>query len=303
MQEILGILAAMLSSSIGGTAIGATRYLAGRTDPLTIGAFRFGIGVFLLLPVALLEAKPWPERSDWVPIVGLGILFFALFPVLFNASLIYTTAARGALALSTLPLLTMLVGAGLSIERLTTRKLIGVLTAIAGVAVALVSSLGAAAPGAWKGDLLMVGAALCMAFYSVWSKAIILRSGPIRFTTLAMASGFLVLLCVSALRGGLSSTYEFETIQWIALVYLGLFGGAITFFLWAFALGRTTPTLVAISVTLNPVTASIFGAFLLDEPIKPNLVAGIATVLVGIAIAATGRETVARRAESAFSAE
>jgi hypothetical protein len=35
----------MLSSGLGGTAIGATRYLIGLTDPLTLGAFRFGIGV------------------------------------------------------------------------------------------------------------------------------------------------------------------------------------------------------------------------------------------------------------------
>jgi hypothetical protein len=57
MQETLGILAAMLSSSIGGTAIGATRYLAGHSDPLTIGAFRFGIGFVVLFPIALLKSQ------------------------------------------------------------------------------------------------------------------------------------------------------------------------------------------------------------------------------------------------------
>jgi len=72
MQETLGILAAMLSSSIGGTAIGATRYLAGHSDPLTIGAFRFGIGFVVLFPIALLESKPWPDKRDWPAVVGLG---------------------------------------------------------------------------------------------------------------------------------------------------------------------------------------------------------------------------------------
>ena len=57
---------------------------------------------------------------------GLGVLYFALFPILFNASLIFTTAARGSLALSTLPLLTMLVGAALGSEALTARKTAGV---------------------------------------------------------------------------------------------------------------------------------------------------------------------------------
>lgn len=109
MGEIWGVLAAVLSSAIGGTSIGATRFLVGAIDPLAIGAFRFGIGVLLLLPLALLHRGSWPPRRDWPGVAGLGLLFFAAFPILFNASLIFTTAARGALALSTLPLLTMLV--------------------------------------------------------------------------------------------------------------------------------------------------------------------------------------------------
>jgi drug/metabolite transporter (DMT)-like permease len=40
----------------------------------------------------------------------LGLLFFGLFPILFNAALIFTTATRGALAVSALPLLSMVVG-------------------------------------------------------------------------------------------------------------------------------------------------------------------------------------------------
>ena len=35
--------------------------------------------------------------------------------------------------------------------------------------------------------------------------------------------------------------------QWFGALYLGAFGSALTFYLWAFALERTTPTRVAIS--------------------------------------------------------
>lgn len=73
--------------------------------------------------------------------------------------------------------------------------------------------------------------------------------------------------------------------QWLAIGYLGLFGSALTFFLWAFALGRTTPTKVAISVTVNPVTASLVGAVLLGEPIRWNTILGMLMVLLGIWIA------------------
>src|SRR5262249_24343296 len=48
-------------------------------------------------------------------------------------SIAYTTAARASLALSTLPLLTMVTAAALGIEKLTWRKSAGVAIAVAGV--------------------------------------------------------------------------------------------------------------------------------------------------------------------------
>ena len=95
----------------------------------------------VLLPLAWWKGDAWPRRCDWPGTAGLGVLYFALFPILFNASLIFTTAARGSLALSTLPLLTMLVGAALGSEALTARKFVGVLIAMGGVALALLSGL------------------------------------------------------------------------------------------------------------------------------------------------------------------
>ncbi len=287
MGEIWGALAAALASGLGGTSIGATRYLVHAIDPLAIGSFRFGIGFLLLLPLALAKGDAWPSRRDWRNVAGLGVLYFALFPILFNASLIFTTAARGALALSTLPLLTMLVGAALGTEALTMRKTIGVLIAMSGVALALLSGLASAPAGAWRGDLLMVGAALCMALYSIWSKPVIGRSAPISFTAMAMGVGALCLILISLWRGSFEPVAQFGLPQWGAAFYLGAFGAALTFYLWAFALERTTPTRVAISVTVNPITASLVGAVLLGEPVGLNLVAGIIAVFAGIWIATT----------------
>ncbi len=288
-----GSLAAILSSGLGGTSIGATRYLAGAADPLTIGAFRFGIGFALLLPIALAGGGRWPARADWAGVAALGALFFGLFPVLFNASLIFTTAARGALALSTLPLLTMAAAALLGAEPLTGRKTVGVLVAMAGVAVALVSGLATAPAGAWRGDLLMVAAAACMALYNVWSRPFIRRSGPSPFTDACMGVGAPLLALVAWAGGGLAAVPGLATPQWLALAYLGIVGGAATFFLWAFALHRTTPTRVAVAVTVNPVAASLVGAMLLAEPIGWNLVVGMVTVGLGIWIATSAREPAA----------
>jgi len=290
MSGTFGLLAAILSSSLGGTAIGATRYLAGILDPITIGAIRFGGGFLILLPIALLRQDKWPAASDRISVGALGVLFFALFPILFNASLIFTTAARGALALSTLPLLTMLVAALLRIERLTWRKTTGVFVAMAGVAIALAAGLTNAPAGAWRGDLLMVGAAFCMALYNVWSRPFISRSGAISFAAAGMGVGALVLMLIAPMIGTPGDIATLTPTQWTACLYLAVICGAFVFFLWAYALGKTSPTLVALSVACNPITASIFGALLLNEPITLNLIIGLIAVIAGIAIASTGKQ-------------
>lgn len=287
MSELWGVVAAAASSALGGTSIAATRYLVGHLDPLAIGSFRFGIGCLLLAPVALLGDRRWPDRRDWLQTAGLGLLFFALFPILFNASLIHTSSARGALALSTLPLLSLVVGAALGRERLTARKTAGVLIAMAGVGFALLSGLADAPPQAWRGDLLMIAAALCMALYGIWSKPVIGRCGPIPFTTVAMAVGAAALILISLLRGSCDAVAQFAVPQWSAALYLGVIGAALTFYLWAFALGKASPTSVAVTVTVNPVTASLVAAVLLNEPIGWNLVTGIVVVGIGIWLATT----------------
>lgn len=289
MSGLFGLLAAILSSSLGGTAIGATRYLAGTLDPITIGVIRFAGGFLILLPIALLSGSKWPDRRDRPYVGALGFLFFALFPILFNASLIFTTAARGALALSTLPLIAMLVAALLGIERLTLRKTFGVFIAMAGVAIALATSLSHAPAGAWRGDLLMVAAAFCMALYNVWSRPFISRSGPIPFVAAGMGVGALALLLIAPIAGTPTDIFKLSATQWIACVYLAAICGTLIFYLWAYALGKTSPTLVSLSVTFNAVTASIFGVLLLNEPVTLNHVIGLIAVIIGIIIASTGR--------------
>ena len=102
-----------------------------------------------------------------------------------------------------------------------------------------------------------------------------------------MADGAAVLVILSMLRGSFAPVEAFGPPQWLGALYLGVFGSALTFYLWAFALERTTPTRVAISVTINPVAASLVGATLLGEPLRWTLVAGIMTVFIGIWIATT----------------
>lgn len=287
MGEGLGVLIAIVSSCLGGTAAAVTRYLVGNADPLTLALLRWGIGFVCVLPVALALRVRWPERRDWPAVALLGLCFYGVFFILYNLAVGYTTAARASLALATLPLQTMVVGAVLGREALSLRKATGVTIAVLGVAGALASGLAAAPVGAWRGELIMTGAVFCMAFYNVLSRPFIARSSALGFLAVGMGSGALALLVAGGTTGSFATLAAFGRAQWLAALYLGVTGGALAFILWVMALQRASPTRVANTMTVNPIAAALLANQLVGEPITLNLVIGLVAVFAGIWIATT----------------
>ncbi len=287
--ERAGILAAVASSAFGGMAAAATRFTVDAADPVTISVFRFGLGFLFLLPVAFALRARWPRGRDWLGVAALGAMFYGVFFVVYAEALVYTTAARGSLAVSTLPVLTMVVAAALGRERLSARKTLGVAVAMGGVALALAAGLAEAPPGAWRGDLIMTAGMLSMALYNVFSRGFMARSSPLGYAAAGMGFGSGMNTLLAWDGGGFEAVRGFGTAEWAAALYLGAFAGALGFYLWVYALERASPTRVANTITVSPIAAALLAAILIGEPIGPSLIAGIAAVAAGIWIASTER--------------
>ena len=284
--ENIGIWAAVLSSLFGGMAAAVTRFAVGAVDPVLLAIFRFGGGFLVLLPIALLTRAPWPRGKDWMPVAALGAMFYGVFFVVYAEALVYTTAARGALAVSTLPILTMVIAALLGRERLSLRKTAGVLVAMAGVAAALATGLTDAPKGAWRGDATMMAGMLSMALYNVLSRPLMARSSPLGYAASGMAFGALLNILFAWASGGLALD-ELRLAHWVAGAYLGVFAGGLGFYLWVYALKVATPTRVANTITVSPIAAATLATVLVGERIGIPLVVGIAAVAAGIWLSST----------------
>lgn len=285
MGEWIGVAIALLSSCVGGTAAAITRYLVGGADPIALAILRWGIGFLCVLPAALLLKVRWPARRDWLPVAALGLCFFGLFFILYNVAIGLPTAARASLALATLPLHTMVVGALLGVEPLTLRKTTGVCIAVLGVLGALATGLSVAPAGAWRGELIMTAAVFCMAFYNVLSRPFIRRSSALGFLAVGMGAGAAALVIAGVFTGSIAALKNLGASQWMAGIYLGVGGGALAFILWVMALERASPTRVANTMTVNPIAAALLATQLVGEPITPNLVFGLVAVFAGIWLA------------------
>jgi drug/metabolite transporter (DMT)-like permease len=282
-----GIIAGVVSSALGGMAAAVTRTIIGASDPVTLSVFRFGLGFLILLPVALALRSQWPRGRDWIGVAALGVMFYGVFFVVYAEALVYTTAARGSLAVSTLPVLTMVLAALMGREPFTARKTLGVFVAMAGVAIALAAGLVDAPPEAWRGDLIMTAGMLSMALYNVLSRPFMARSSPLGYATAGMAFGSGLNALIAWQAGGFEAVRAFEAPQWAGALYLGAFAGALGFYLWVFALERATPTRVANTITVSPIAAALLGSVLLGERVGMSLVVGIAAVALGIWISAS----------------
>ncbi|MBY5932347.1 DMT family transporter [Tateyamaria omphalii] len=278
-------LAAMSAALFFGASVVATRFVVGETGAVTLAFLRFAIGTACIASIAVVTSGVGIRRKDIPATLALGALFFGVFPWLFSQSLLFIPASVGAIILATMPVLTLVMAALVGIEALTRNKLIGTGLAFAGVAIAVASPgsfAGMTGVDLWIGAALMLATSLCGAIYNVFSRPFLQRNNSIAFTTVSMMSGAAFLLPFAAFEAAMVGLPAISTSGLLAVLFLGTLGGGIGFYLWIWALQRTTPTKVAIFVTLNPIAAIGLAVLLLGEPFRPIIALGLVLVLAGI---------------------
>jgi drug/metabolite transporter (DMT)-like permease len=282
-HRMLVPLAAAATGVQVGAAIVATRFLAGQVSPASLALLRYLIALGCLLPAMLLLPRTAFARRDMLPIGLLGIGQFGVLIALMNYGLQFIPAARGALIFATMPLLTMLLAAGLGHERLSWLRSLGVLLTIAGAGCALgIQAIqGGQAADPWQGDAALAASALCGALCSVLYRPYLRKYPALSVSTLAMlaAVGFLALL--AAAEGSLSAPPQLSTAGWMAVGFIGVGSGA-GYWLWLWALRHASATQVAVFLALSPLSAVGLGAALLGEPVVPGALIGCALVTAGL---------------------
>ena len=285
-RNFVGNAAAFTAAALFGASVVATRVAVGSVPPLSLAFLRFGQGGLILL-LFLLVRRPGLLRiklGDLPYLALMGAVMFTVFPITFNVGLKFTEASRGALMLSTMPLWSAWLGRIARSEHLTLRQVGGIILTLSGVAVALAERGLTWQGGSWAliGDLLMLLTALCGAVYGVLAQKMLKKYKAIAVTTYVMLIGT-CLLIPAAFVEGLPQVLTKIDLQAAGLIlFLGICGGAIGYFLWTLALAHLTPTQVAVYVNLNPMVATVLGAALLAERLTLVFIVCFAAVIAGV---------------------
>lgn len=281
---LIAVLAAIASSALGGSAIVATRYVVPEAGVMPTIFLRFA-GAALVMLVFTLPRMTIDVKPRHLPMMaGLALIQFALFPWLFTQSLSHIPAARGAMILSMQPLITLAFAVLVGRERMSVHKVAGGLIALAAVAFALGDRVRSSSETAWHGDLYMFGAALSGSIYNVASSFALRRYRAQVAAAVMVPTGAVAIGLALVWQGDYGGFQAISAHGWIAIAYLMTFGGAATFFLWIWALEHTAPSRVALTVTFNPLTAAVLGAFVLSEPVTWRLAVGLLGIVVSLVV-------------------
>ena len=272
----------------GGTFV-AGRYLAADLEPLLAATLRF-----LLASVALLAfmacARVRLIRPDVRQCVRLAVLgFFGIFfyNLCFFYGLHYINASRASLIVALNPAVIGVASWLLFKERLGTARWLGIALCLVGAGTVIVSrnpQLLQAVDNAWRGDLLIFGCVVGWGVYSLCSRELNQRLGPLQTVTWSILLGTGMLMGTTLISGRitLSALAAVHLSQLLGLVYLGVLGSALAYIGWYDGIRRIGATRAGVFIALNPLTAVICGAVLLDEQLTPPMLLGGAVILLGI---------------------
>jgi drug/metabolite transporter (DMT)-like permease len=276
----------------GGTFV-AARFAVREAPPFFAASSRFLIAAFALLMLTAWQARREGERFP-VPVnlrqcaglFSLGLTGVFLYNAIFFTGLRFTTATNGALIVAINPLLTAVLSALWLRERVAPMQAVGLLCSLCGVATVIAKgSLAALASLSFNaGDLIMLGAPLCWALYSILGKKVLNRFTPLAATAYAALFGAALLVPAAvaehAVKGG--PWPRFSWLGWLAILQLALLGTVVGFVWWYQGVKSIGTARAAAFVNLVPVFGALLAALFLRERILPAQLFGGGLVVLGV---------------------
>ncbi|KAA9010178.1 DMT family transporter [Histidinibacterium aquaticum] len=276
-----GIAAVVLAAVLWGSTGTVQALLPEGREPLAVGALRLAIGAAALLVLALVraETRAGLRRVPWRGAIGAGLSIGAYNLLFFWAVLEAGVGVGTAVAIGSAPLWTT------AYEAVILRRDPGLLRAMGqGVSilgVALLGLVGGGPAGSLAGLGLSLAAGACYAGYSLITS----RSGSrAPSTSLAAATFSVAALATSPVLFLVPLGWSTTLGAWVALAFLGIGATGLSYAFYTWGLTRVAASTAVTLALAEPATAWLLATLVVQEPVTPANLAGVALILVGLAV-------------------
>jgi len=257
--------------------------------PLALASIRVLCATPILFALAWWLEGKLPRLRDLPHLALLGMLGVFFNQMLFLIGLQYTTATNAGIIMPSIPIFTVMLAALFGVERINRRQFAGILLAVGG-AVFMLNPLGfSLANDKVFGNILMLINTLCYAGFLVAQRPLLRRLPPLTVIAWAFLFGSIGML-IAGHRHLLAVDFAaVPSSAWLGMVYIVLIPTVISYGLNAWSLSRSSPSLVAVFTTLQPVTATVLAAIFLHEQARWYEAMGFFFIVTGLFVVSRGR--------------
>ena len=284
--QFLLILATILWG--GNFVIG--RAVAGAIPPVTFATIRWCVALLIFFPIAYpLLKKEWPKiKAHFGIVVILALTGVAGFTALVYKGLYFTTSINASLMNSSTPIIIYILSFLFLKERLNKFQVIGTAISLIGVLFIICNgSLDTLLHFQFnKGDLLVILAVVCWAFYSLLIRIYAGRLPGYSTFFVSIFIGIIILLPFMFAELATTSIvidWSWQTIG--AIIYVGIFASIVAFLSWNVGVVQFGPNRASIYLNFIPLFAAIFAVIFLGEQILATQVIGGIAVVIGVLVA------------------
>jgi len=211
-----------------------------------------------------------------------GLLFAIEFLLIF-VGLDYTSVARSTLLVNTMPFWVLVGGHFMLGERITAKKIVGLLLAFGGLVLIFSDKLSQPGPDAFIGDLMSLGAGLAWAATNVVIKGTRLaRAGAEKLLLYQLAVAAVVALLVLPFGG--PPIRDGNAVATWAMIFQAVYVVAITYVLWFWLLRHYPASGLASFTFLTPAFGVLFAGLILGEPLGATIFIALVLIAAGLVL-------------------
>ena len=269
---------------IWGFAYVVTKSGLSAVPPMLFALLRYVVASLILVPLALARGglARLPRPVPWKTLVLMGFTGVGLYYILFNLAIAFTTASQTALIQSAFPAVVAVMAVVWLHERLSRRRIAGIVLAIAGVVLIVARADGTASSSSpLLGNALGVASVLSWGAYTILAKRMS-NADPIAVTAVVSLIGTVMLVPAALIENATISIASIPAEGWLPIIYLGALASAASYLLYMRALRDIDASLVGTYVNLSPVIGVVSGVIVLGERITTTAIVGGVMVLLGL---------------------
>ncbi len=287
-KTFVGIFCGLGAASIWGGMYVVSKVVLEIIPPFSLVTLRLLLGTLTLAIVVAIRGLPKISKRQLFQVIGVGFVGYGISLSLQFLGTKLSTAANGSLVTSATPAFVLIFAWWLLKEEITFRRFLALLLATLGVVAVIDPRSAQLNPGLFLGNILLIGAAVTWALYSVLVRKATQNLDVLPFSLIAFLGGLPITLPAGA--------WELKTIGVgvinlgvvAGVLFLGVISTALAMVLWNTAFAFVDAGLASLTFFAQPVVGTLLGWLFLGEKVSTLFLLG--GFLIGVGLVISSRE-------------